>query len=52
MFNTNDPVVRLVLAVVAVGVGILLITLIPYGIVAFIALLVVIYYLLKRSNKL
>ena len=52
MINFNDPAVRFVLAVIAAGVGILLITLIPYGIVVLLLLIAVVYYLLRRNNKI
>lgn len=50
MINFNDPVTRLVAGVVALGVGILLITLLPYGLIALVALIGVIYYLLKKKK--
>lgn len=51
MINFNDPVTRLVLGVVGIGVVILAITLTPFGVVALAALIAVIYYLVKRRKN-
>jgi hypothetical protein len=49
--NLNNVVIKLVVSVITIGIGILLLTIFPLGVFAFLALLGVLYYFFKNSKK-